>query len=105
MNDPQFVEAARFLAQRFVVQNGSDDERVKQLFKTALCRDATESELELLIENLNANRDEFKNSQESAKKIVAIGEKPADSKYDVVELASWTMLANLIMNMDEFVNK
>lgn len=106
MNDPQYVEAARYFAQLLLDRQGSDKEKVDRMFRRALGRMPTTGEAILFLQNLDSNREEFKSKPDEAGKLIAIGELPADiEKYDAVELAAWTMTANLIMNMDEFVNK
>ena len=105
MNDPQYVEAARYLAQKVIDNEDNDKLRLKFLFETALNRHPTSIESNLLIESLRAHRQEFDSHQENAKQLIAIGEQPATGNHDPVELAAWTMMANLVMNMDEFVSK
>ncbi|MFK7768476.1 MAG: PSD1 and planctomycete cytochrome C domain-containing protein [Mariniblastus sp.] len=110
MNDPQYVEAARHFAQLLVDQKmenklPSDAEGIQFMYARAMSRSASDTELGIIEKNLNEQRDEFSAKKEEAQKLIAIGEMPADKKYDPVELASWTIVANLIMNMDEFVTK
>ncbi len=106
MNDPQYVEAARYLGQLTLDQNSqSDTRRIEFVFMRSLQRKPTKLESDLILRLLQSNREEFKRNLEAAKKLVAIGEKPADKKYDPAELASWTMIANVLLNMDEFISK
>jgi hypothetical protein len=106
MNEPQYVEAARHVAQRILDSPArSDSDRIRQMYEWALYRLPDEQTLELVQQTLEANRAEFQADVESAKKLLAIGETPADEKYDTVELAALTMIANLIMNTDEFICK
>ncbi|MFT5303205.1 MAG: hypothetical protein ACI814_004024, partial [Mariniblastus sp.] len=75
-------------------------------FTIALGRQPMDNEAKLLATTWADHSAEFKNQPEAAKGLVAIGEIPADlEKFEAQELASWTMIANLIMNMDEFVTK
>ncbi len=117
MNDPQYIEAARYLAEltidqgvNQVVSSGFDSEGSRRsaafMFERALGRLAKNQELDLLQKTWEKNYDEFETDLQAARKLVSIGETAADiDKYDPVELAAWTMIANLIMNMDEFVTK
>ncbi len=105
MNDPQYVEAARYLAQRTIDSKVEDESRLKFLFSTALNRQPSNNESKLLLEMRRTDAQEFEADVENARKLTAIGEVAADTKYDPVELASWTMLASLVMNSDEFVSK
>ncbi len=110
MNEPQFIEAARQLAsiamdQPLATSSDSATSRVRFMFERALCRPPTEAEVAVLLSTYQKNLDDYRADPESAKQIVSIGETKPDEKYDVPELASWTMIANLIMNMDEFISK
>ncbi len=106
MNDPQFVEAARFLAQRTLDQNHKTiEEDVRFMYEAAMARPIDSTRQQVLLENLKANLGEFVKSKEQAKLLLSIGENSAAETYDVVQLASLTMLANLIMNQDEFLTK
>ncbi len=105
MNDPQYVEAARYLAQRTLDATANDHARAQFMFETAIGRTPSSTELDVLLNGLKSDRDEFEQHTDSAEALVAIGEQPAGEQYDAVELAAWTMAANLIMNMDEFVTK
>ncbi len=106
MNEPQYVEAARYLAQRVLDSNApSDSDRICQMVRWALCREPDEQTIEVIQQTLAANRAEYQSDIQSAKKLVAIGETPASEDDDAAELAAWTMIANLIMNTDEFICK
>lgn len=106
MNETQYVEAARNLAQRVLDSTAqSDSDRIRQLFQWALFRQPNDQTINVVQQTLDANRAEYQSDIESAKKLISIGETPAEEKYDAIELASWTMIANLIMNTDEFICK
>jgi hypothetical protein len=47
----------------------------------------------------------YKSKLDEAKKLIAVGESKADAKLDPVELATWTMIANELLNLDEVLNK
>ena len=106
MNDPQYIEAARFLAQlTFNQELESVDEDIRFMYKRVMARPPAEELMEVLRENFELNKSEFTQNLESAKKLVKIGETPADAKYEPTRLAALTMLANLLMNQDEFVSR
>ena len=105
MNDPQYVEAARHLAQLTIHAEGQLEQRVRWMFRRALVREPGFEELAILSDSLKEFLTEFKENPKRATGLVAIGESPASSDYDATELAAYTMLANLIMNMDEFVSR
>ncbi len=105
MNDPQYVEAARVFAQNAIEAAEAPDERARMMYRTALGRVPTDQELAILIAQYESDNVAFKKNPADARKLLQIGEVAADEKYDAIELATWTMMASLIMNTDEFVNK
>jgi hypothetical protein len=106
MNDPQYFEAARGLAQR-IMQNegGSIEERLAYGFRLATLRKPSASESRSLVSAYNDFYGEFKSNADAAKGAVAVGELSPDSGLDPVELATCTMVANIILNLDEVLNK
>ncbi len=106
MNDPQYFEAARFLGQRMIKEAGKTNaEKIIFAFQLTTTRKPTTKEIALLTVSLNDHLTEFKANPDAAKKVIAIGETPPDKKLDVPQLAAWTMVANLILNLDEVITK
>ncbi len=106
LNDPQFVEAARTLAER-ALKTGGDSSEAKLEFvaKHLLARPFTATELPVVKESLAELVAEYKSKPEEAKKLIAVGDSKADPKVAVDQLAAWTMLVNQLMNLDEVLNK
>ena len=106
MNDEQYVEASRALAGRGLKEGGStDDERLTLMFRLATARTPDPAELAELRTALVDFRSAFAKNADGAKKLVAVGESKPDPKLDPVELAAYTMVGNLILNLDEVLNK
>ena len=106
MNDPQFFEAARAFAERTVKEGGeTTEERIAYLFETATARLPKPKEAALLSETFQSHYEELKADPEAAKALIAVGESKPDETLDAVEVAAWTMIANLILNLDEVLNK
>ena len=105
MNDPQFVEAARHLAQTALKQSQDDQERVSWMLMTALSRPGREADLTELASAAESFRNVFTQEPDVAKELIKIGESTPDPTLDAAELATWTMIANTIMNRDDFINK
>jgi hypothetical protein len=105
LNDVQFVEAARVLAEKTLASDSDDAKRLDFIAKHLLARPFSESELVIIKDTLKALRADYKAKPEEAKKLIAFGESKADPKLDASELAAWTMLANQLMNLDEVLNK
>jgi len=106
MNDIQFVEAARKLAERMMTEAGvNPKERIAFAFRMATSRRPADDETALFLEMFNAHLAEYRKNQQAALKLLAVGEMKRNEKLDVSELAAWTMIANLILNLDETVTK
>ncbi len=106
MNDPQFVEAARNLAQKAIACGCNDDVKaVTFIADRVLCRPVKDNEKAILQASLKDLRDFYKAHADDAKLLLAVGESKADAKLPPAELAAWTMLCNQVMNLDEVLNK
>ena len=68
-------------------------------------RRADIDEAKVVIDTLNMHRSRFSNDDESAKKLISFGDTKADPKFTPSELAAWTLVSNLMLNLDEVVNK
>jgi hypothetical protein len=106
MNDVQHVEAARNLAQRILKQGGNKDgERIRWAWRVVTARWPVTEEAEILQSTLNEHRMRFTKDTEAAKKLIAFGESKTDPNMKTEELAAWTLTVNLLLNLDEVVNK
>jgi hypothetical protein len=106
MNDPTYVEAARALAQRALLEGGKDDKsRLVHAFRLATARRPTGKEIGVLRDLLKGRLTSFRNDRQSAIKLIAVGESPRDSRLDPVQLAAWTTVASVILNLDETITK
>ncbi|MDF1841875.1 MAG: PSD1 and planctomycete cytochrome C domain-containing protein [Rubripirellula sp.] len=106
MNDVQFVEAARKFAERVITEGGIETaDRIEFAFRTVTSRKPTESERESLERMLAEARREFTANPEAATKLLATGEAPSHPKLEPLDVASWTMLTHLLLNLSETVTK
>ena len=106
LNDPQYFECARALAERAMREGGATpEERVAFLFKAATARKPDAKETAELLANYKEQLAEYIHDEGAAKKLIAVGESKPDAKLDPSELAAWTMVANLILNLDEVITK
>jgi hypothetical protein len=105
MNEVTFVEAARMLAQRMMTAAATPGERITWAFRLALARQPSASELAILEQNLARHLDQFRERPGAADQLLLVGEAPRDVKLDSSELAAYTVVANLILNLDEMVTK
>ena len=104
MNDPQFVEAARILAERMYLEGGtSDDTRISFGFRVVTSRDPTDLEMGILERLLAGERDSYADNSLSARQLLETGEYPRNSQLPSHEIASLTTVASTIMNFDATV--
>jgi hypothetical protein len=106
MNDPTYVEAARALAQRALLEGGTDDKsRIVYAFRLATARTPTGKEAGVLRDLLEGRRRAFAADRRSAVRLIEVGESGRDSRLDAAELAAWTTVASVILNLDETITK
>ncbi|MEZ6032954.1 MAG: DUF1553 domain-containing protein [Planctomycetaceae bacterium] len=104
MNDPVFVEAARAFAQRVLTEGGSDSvARLSFAWRLALSRPPSDSELDVLKTTLQQLQDTYTQDPEAAGKLVTVGDLPRPDGMDDRELAAWTALSNVILNLNETI--
>jgi hypothetical protein len=104
LNDPQIIEAARFLGQRMLKEGGKTArEQTAWVFRTVTGRDATDREVDILERLLTEQREVFRSDAKATDKILAVGEGYSETSLDRVELAASTILALTVLNHDEAV--
>jgi len=104
MNDPQYFEAARQLGYRLLREGGSKDaDRLRYGFRMVTARAPTEQETAILEETLASQRARYDSQPDAAKKLLSVGESPVPTDVTAPELAAYTMMANLLLNLDESV--
>ncbi len=106
MNEVTFVEAARKLAERMMTRGGSSpEERVTFAFRLATSRAPKPAELAVLLSSLAEYRTRYQADTKAALALVSTGEAPRDERLPVAELAAYTAVANLILNLDETITR
>lgn len=106
MNDVTFVEASRVLAQRVLSEAGPlAEQRLELAFRLATARRPKAAEREVLLAGLEHHLDTYRADPKAAVKLLGNGEFPVNEKLDVCELAAYTTLASLILNLDEVITK
>ena len=103
LNDPAFFEAARALAKRMMKEAAPDAAaRATHGFRLVLARRPTATEVERLADFHDQQLARFKKDEKAARDVIQAGENPPP---DAAELAAWTMVANVLLNLDETVTK
>lgn len=106
LNDEQFVEAARALAQQALQRAGSEvDARLDLISRRLLCREFHPREREIIKSSLAELNTYYGAHADDAEKLIHVGESRPDETLSKVELAAWAMLTNQLMNLDEVLNK
>ncbi len=106
LNDPQYFEAARGLGERSIREGGdSAESRAAYMFRLCTARQPDATELAELVGAYKDQLDVFTSDVEAAKQLIAVGELPPDQDMQTTELAAWTMVANLVLNLDEVLSK
>jgi hypothetical protein len=106
LNDPQFVEAARALAQAALLHGGeSISDKLDYIALRLLARPLQHVEHAIVLESLDQLSAYYRNHPEEAQRLISVGESKPAQTCDPPVLAAWTMLTNELMNMDEVLNK
>jgi hypothetical protein len=106
MNDVQWVEAARALAQLVIREVGPDTQkRIDRMSEILLAHDAPAPMAAALEASVHQMQDHYAKDPEAAHSLVEIGEKKRDASIPEPELAAWTVVASEMLNLDETINK
>jgi hypothetical protein len=106
LNDPIFVEAARKLAERVIREAPADpDSRLALAFRLAAGRAPDEQERRTLGATLDKMLAAYRSGKEDARALLAIGASAVDSSIPAADLAAYTVVANMILNLDEVMTK
>ncbi len=106
LNDPTYVEAARQLAARIIAEGGPTAEgRIALAFRKSLSRGPTPEEQSLLLELLSAATTRFTKEPAAADQLLKVGNTPQLKDVPAPELAAWTTLCSLLLNLDEAMTR
>jgi hypothetical protein len=106
MNDEQYVEAARHLAARMIHHGGTTPtQRIVYAFRLATSRKPTAEEIAIFTRLYDEQRAAYANDVKAAEKLIHVGDSSVEMTIDARELAAWSLVANVILNLDETVTK
>ena len=107
MNDVQFFEAARALAEATLrrLPEAPPEVRAAAMMRRVLGRPVTDDEAAALAREVVAEREHFADEPDRAEAMIAVGSLPPPQGLDPVDLAAWTWAGSLLFNLDEFLNK
>ncbi len=106
MNDPIYVEASRAFAVRLLTDGGaSDSDRIHLAFRTAVSREASSEELDVLTEVVEQYRTAFRADTNATNEFLTVGNYEAPAALDKTDLAAWTGVARVILNLSETITR
>lgn len=106
LNDPQYIEVSRILAERVIIEGGEGFKNKIQLaFKLATSRLASEEELAILNEMYEQELEEFNTDSEKSEQLLSIGFQRPNATINSAELAAMTVVTNAILNLSETITR
>jgi hypothetical protein len=106
LNDVQFVEAARAVAQRVMSEGGERlDTRLRYAFRLVTGRSASPEEIGVLREAYQQQEERFAADPSAAESLLSVGESKRDERLNAVEHAAWTGVASILLNLSETITK
>lgn len=106
LNDPSYVEAARAFGELSIRYGGNNSaDRLKFAFRRAVARNITQAELSVLDGLLEKHLDDYKSDPSAAKEVLSVGARPIPADIDKTELAAWTSVARVILNLHETITR
>jgi hypothetical protein len=106
LNDKPFVEAAAALARRMMTEvTGKDADRARYGFRLCVARLPSHAELDQLLALYRENLEEYQKDPTAAKAMAKSGLPQPSKEMNPAELAAWTVIANVLLNLDETVTK
>jgi hypothetical protein len=106
MNDPQFVEAARKLAERMMLEGGhTPEERIGFGFRLMTCRRPSAAELIPLLTLFEKQYARFTERPQASEAFLSVGESQRNESLDAGELAAYATVGSVLLNLDETITK
>ncbi len=106
LNDPTYVEASRALAQRTLLEVPKDpNARIAHAFRLATARTPTKQEIKVLRSLFDGRLKAYRLDRAGALKLLSVGEAALNPRLEIAELAAYTTVASVILNLDETITK
>ncbi len=106
LNDPQFVEASRHLAERMMKEGGNlPKDRVAFGYQLVAARTPKALVSQILSSAFNEEFEHYKKNPEAAAKLLATGDSKRDESLNTAEHAAWTIVASMLLNLDEVISR
>lgn len=106
LNDPTYVEAARALAEQIIRGGGKGgDSRIRFAYRRVLQREPRPGEIQILSQLSTRHLQQYRSDTRAAEALLHVGERPMPEKLDVAELAAWTSVARVLLNLHETITR
>jgi len=105
LNDPVYIEAAQSFARNLLAGSDNTSQRIEAAFKAALIRMPRRNEVDRMEKLYAEVYKVYEANPESAMKIATDPLGPLPKNMDILEAAAWTVVANVILNLDEILMK
>jgi hypothetical protein len=106
MNDKQYVEASRQLAERMITRDEpTDAAKLRFGFRLVTAREPSAGEVAILVQTLGNQRARYEQDQGAAEQLLNYADSPRNPALAPAEHAAWTMVGNLLLNLDEAITK
>lgn len=105
LNEPAFIESARLLAQRVMLEEVTDSAKLETAYYYALGRTPSPKEKTVMLGALARYRDRYVKAPADAEKLLKVGDSPVDRSATAAEHAAWMMICSTLMNTDEFLTQ
>jgi hypothetical protein len=106
LNDPTYVEAARVFAERIIREGGAgEDSRITWAIGHALGRKPNPDEMRILTDLHEKHARDYAKDRGAAEKLLHAGARAVPGDLDPRELATWTSVARVILNLHETITR
>ena len=106
LNDPVYIEAAQALARRIMLETDADlEQRAAYGFRLCVARPPRPEEARRLVALYRSELEAYRKDADAARHMATTPLGPAPEGVDLAELAAWTLVSNVLLNLDEFLTK
>jgi len=105
LNDPVYVEAAQTLARKMIAHGHETEERIQYAFRRCLLRDPTDAEILRITQLFQSVFSKYQGQHQLAEQMATVPVGALPQGGNAVEYAAWTVVANVILNLDEMFMK
>jgi hypothetical protein len=105
LNDPVYVEAAQALARSMIAHSENPADRIQYAFRHCLLREPSDAEVKRITDLSSVVAKEFEGQSQQAEQMATMPLGPLPEGGNTIDFAAWTVVANVILNLDEMFMK